>query len=120
MKTEYKEVTVKQKVYIAEDGKEFTDADDCEEYELHLLEDSVNMYDAKYEKTDFESCIYAHLITEEDVEHFKELCNHRYYRMSDSGIDKPGIYILDNCSITDKSWVNLDEVIFHIRGGVGK
>lgn len=117
MKTEYREVTVKQEVYIAEDGREFRDIEECKEHELHLLENSINMYDAEYKKTDFDSCIYAHLITEDDVERFKKLCTHQYYRMSTSGIDKPGIYMLDNCSITNNSWVNLDEVIFNIRGG---
>lgn len=118
MRTEYREVTFKQEVYIAEDGREFTDEDDCEAYDIKLIENSLKFYDNSYEKSDVDSCVYFHAITEEDVERAIKVCE--YYGITREGLYKPGLYMFADTLYRKEAWVNLDEVIFHIRGGVEK
>lgn len=118
MKIKKKKVEVTQIVYIADDGTEFENKDDCEEYETRKLGEGLNCYNSDFNKVGFEECIYINLITEEDVETAKRLCD--YYSVTDNGLDKPGVYRYIDEYCDSEQWLSLDDVIFYIRGGVGK
>lgn len=113
MRTELREVTIEQTVYIADDGKEFTDEEDCADYEFNLLEKTLDIYNSRYEKADdVESCHIANLRTSADVKNFIKACD--LYGITDDGIDGPGLYMYGDYG---DIWVNLDDVILNIRGG---
>lgn len=115
MKTETKEITVSRTVYIADDGREFVDRDDCEGYEMKLLEKSIACYNDKFEKTSFETCTYVVLVTDQDVENIELVCE--YFGYCAEGFDGPGLYMYYDGYSKNEHWINLDEVISHIRGG---
>lgn len=113
MRTELREVTVKQEVYIADDGTEFMDEEECVDYEFNLLEKTLDIYNSNYEKvTDVESCHIANLHTSADVKNFIKACE--VYGIIDDGIDGPGLYMYGYSDV----WVNLDDIVAHFRGGV--
>lgn len=111
MKTEIRKVTVEREVYIAIDGKEFNDKDDCESYEYELLEKKLQFYDDKCGKSDLDSCTYVKLISEQDVADLISIC--AYHGISCEGISSAGIYMYDNYN----GWLNITEVISNIYGG---
>ena len=113
MKTEFREVVVKQPVYIADDGREFDDEDECADYEFSLLEASLTYYDKKLEVTDdVEGCYFINLSTAADVKRFKKICD--TCDLITDGIDKPGIYMYIDCR--DDCWINMEEVVIKIKG----
>ena len=113
MRTEFREVTVKQPVYIADDGTEFEDEEDCQEYEFNSLEKSLMLYDENCEKTDkVDECYFVNLVTDVDVQHFIEVITN--YGTVVKGIDGPGLYMYGPID----SWINLDDVVVRIRGGL--
>ena len=107
MRTEYRVVTAEQVVYIADDGKEFDDEEDCAEYEFNLLTASVKKYcyDKNFEPEDIDGCEFVHIPTEKVMKGFKICCD--ALEIVSDGIDKPGIYMYSDYSQT---WVNLDDV----------
>lgn len=117
MRIEQKEVTVLRPVYIACDGKEFLDEDECEAYEIELVEKTLKLYDNNCEPTDIDKSSFANLISDEDVENFKNVCE--WHGISSKGIDKPALYMYDESYRSD-CWVNLDDVCFRIRRGLEK
>lgn len=44
MKIEPREMTVTKELYIADDGTEFEDYDDCGEYEMGLIEKNTQVF----------------------------------------------------------------------------
>lgn len=116
MRTETREVTITQTVYISDDGHEFTDEDACNDYEFKLLEKTFNCYDSKYNRSKPDECKFIDLPTVEDVARFKEYCD--ILDLIDDGIDKPGVYIYTQTDYCHDEWVNLEEIIFKIRGAV--
>lgn len=113
MRTETREVTVEKEIYIAEDGTEFDDKDECEEYEMQYAEEALKLYDdngAPCENLD--SCVYANLDTWVAVETLLNVC--KYYGIDTSGIKEPGLY---TCvyGIGNNSWCNLSEMIRRIK-----
>ena len=115
MRIEEKEIKVMRPVYIAEDGVEFVDKDECEAYECKLLEKTLKLYNEKCEPCDIDENKYANLITDADVENFKRCCE--WYGITSKGIDEPALYMFDESYRTD-CWVNLDDVCVRIRGGL--
>lgn len=110
---EMKEVVVKQEVYIANDGKEFDDYDDCVEHEIKLAEASMEFYDSDFEKSDLESCTYVEVNTPEEIEALIDLC--KYYGISHKGIsEKTGIYMYYDRGDT---WKNISDAVDRIRTG---
>lgn len=114
MKTETRKVTIEQTVYIADDGREFMNEDECTDYEFGLLEKTFNCYDGKYNNASPEDCVYIDLPTVEDIERFKRYCD--VSDIIDDGIDKPGLYMFDDKNYINEYWLNLDEVMVRIRG----
>lgn len=112
-----KEVTVLRPVYIACDGKEFMDEDECEAYEIELVEKTLKLYNNKYEPTDIDGSMFVNLITDEDVENFKKVCE--WHGVCSDGVDKPALYIYDDSyRYSNGFWINIDDACFHIRGGL--
>lgn len=114
MKTETRKVTIEQTVYISDDGREFTNEDDCTDYEFELLEKTFNCYDDKYNKSRPEDCKFIDLPTVEDIERFKQYCD--VMELIDEGLDKPGLYVFSEIDYCHDRWINLDEVMVRIRG----
>ena len=107
MRIEEREVTVKRKVYIADDGREFVCEDDCLDHEfdivVKLLDDYC--YDAKFNKAGVDACSFAFLPSGEMVDIFVKACD--VYGCVSDGVDKPGIYMYSDFS---GCWINLDDV----------
>ena len=114
MKKEFREVTIKQEVYIADDGREFMDEEDCEEYEFKCLEQSLKLYNCKCKKVNsVDECHIANLVTTDDVKNFIKACD--IYDVDSDGIDMPGVYIYDGFN---DIWLNIEGVLLRIKGGV--
>lgn len=115
MKTEIREVTVKQEVYIADDGTEFMDEEECMDHDFYLLEQTLDMYNSDCIRVaNAESCHIANLRTRDEVKTFIKACE--VYGIVDDGINSPGLYMYGYNDV----WVNLDKVISRIRGGEDK
>lgn len=113
MKIEMREVKVMQEMYIADDGKEFDDYDECMDYESGLRMSQIKMYDFNRNTTMFVSmCEYVNLVTESDVDAFIYKC--RLSGINTVGLDKPALYMWEGICGT---WINLDQVMVDIRGG---
>ena len=113
MRTELREVTVQQEVYVAYDGTEFNSRSKCEDYEIECLEKNLKCYGKNFEKSNVEECLYVDLTTEEDVKNFKQISE--YLDISCLGIEKPGLYLFVD-DYRDVNWIYIDEVISKIRG----
>lgn len=114
MKTEYREVLVKQPVYIAEDGKEFDDEEDCQDYEFEMLNGSFECYSMNLERVRCpDEATFVNLPTKKIIENFKRVCE--WMCISHTGIDDPGIYVYTDCGRGE--WTNMEKAIERIRGG---
>lgn len=102
-----KKVTVEQEVYIACDGTEFEDEDDCIAYEVELTEAKFEMYNHLLHKVDsISECYYVCLNSADNVNQFIDCC--KYYGITTNGIRRPAIYAYDDRD----SWINLNSVMF--------
>ena len=110
MKVETRKVTVEQNVYIAEDGKEFDDKDECENYEFRLIEKSLKFYTRKFEECDLESCTYVYLRTDDEVLKLIRLCD--LDGITTECLDSVGTYVYDNH--IDR-WINMSAAIARIE-----
>ena len=114
MKTSTKTITVEKEIYIAEDGTEFDDRDDCEAYEYRLIGKSLKMY--KYDFSpcqSVEDCCYVKLGIWADVQAFIDLCE--YDGISHRGITVPGLYMYTEgrWGAGNDAWTNISEIIRH-------
>lgn len=107
MRIEERVVTTMQPVYIAEDGKEFKDEEECQEYEFDMLEKSLNQYcfNGAFEESRVEECTFVHMPTINIVKDFVKMRN--VIGISSKGVDNPGIYM---SSDYNNSWVNLNDI----------
>lgn len=113
MRIETKKVTIEQKVYIAKDGKEFFSEDSCEQYETKLIEQSLQMWDHKFEKTDeLDACYYIRFATKEDIRDFIVAC--KWYGIAIDGIKDVGLYTY--VEGRKDNWLNLTEVMEKLGG----
>lgn len=110
MITKTKEVKVTREIYVACDGTEFTDADDCEAHEIGLMERQFEMYDCDFDKVEaVGECCYVRLRTSDDVEQFIACCD--YYGITIEGLCLPGIYAYDEVRSRHGGWTCLDKVM---------
>lgn len=115
MRTEYREVTVRQKVFIADDGTEFFSEEACGDHEYNQIAKSFKCYDQHYNEVDICKAVIVNLPTEEVVKNFMWVSD-----IEDTvtdGIDGPGCYIYAE---TDRGgwWINAEEALCRIIGGV--
>lgn len=114
MKTEYREVLVKRPVYIADDGKEFDDEEDCQDHEFDLLNGSFECYNGDFESVKCpDEATYVNLPTKKIIENFKRVCN--WIGIVHTGVDEPGIYIYSDYGRGE--WINMEKALARIRGG---
>ena len=112
MKTETRKVLVDQCVYIAVDGTEFDDEDECAHYEHLLKQKALEMYDENFERCDcIDDCYYAKLNSPEEVQMLIDVLNYETYCIDEAPVN-PGIYMW-----RDGDWVNLTEIVEKLGGG---
>lgn len=111
MTTKTKKVAVTTTVYIACDGKEFDDRDDCVNYEFQLKEKQLLFFDSKLFPSNLDNCTYIYIRTEAELEILQELCD--FSDISCVGlIDGPGVYMYEDRR--DK-WLNISKTIDKIK-----
>ena len=118
MKIETRKITVEQEVYIAEDGKEFDNEDECRSYEHQLIGRRLAMYSYQCAEIDSVTCCrYVKLDTPDQVAEFMVLCIDG--RVSIRGIEEPGVYIYTEGTYGDSktAWINMSKVIDIMNGG---
>lgn len=113
MKKETRKVTVEQEVYIAEDGKEFDDEDDCLSHERDLLEEKLEFYKRDLTNGTLENCSYVYVKSAEDVANLLTLCDMDGIAISGLS-NKPGVYMYSN---RGDYWINISEVVDTITRG---
>lgn len=116
MKTDIRKVTIEQEVYIAEDGAEFDDANDCECYEARLVGKRLKMYTSRYVKTDtVENRYLVKLDSWTDAKDFIELC--RFDGINSKGIAGPGVYLYIEGTYSGgkEAWTNISEIISKVE-----
>ena len=110
MKTELREVTTTKEVYIADDGTEFEDDDECEAYEMDCLAKTIKFYSHDLDESDLDQCTYMKCMTQTAFDNVLKLCD--YQGLTTEGLCGPGIYMYQG--ISDK-WVNLNDLITAIQ-----
>ena len=115
MREERRMIQTEVSVYIAEDGTEFDCEDDCESYEIRLIEKRLVMYNHRLEKVDtVDSCQYAKLSTPKEVDDFIAVC--KYEGVSCGGIKSPGLYTYAEGVYGRKdAWINISNIIKSIE-----
>ena len=116
VRTETRQVVVEQEVYIADDGTEFDDEDDCKGYEIRLAGQKLKMYDYTGKAgASIDYCQYVKLTTERDVEAFIEVC--KFDGISYRGIEQPGVYTYVEGSYGrgNVAWVNISKIMESIE-----
>lgn len=106
MEVKRKEVVIIKDIFVACDGTEFEDEDDCIDYECKLAENKLSCYDEEFEKVDLDGCDYVDATTEESLKLFRELCKH--YGFDQTGISGIGLYWYEPKSDT---WVNISQIM---------
>ena len=112
MKLDKRKVTVVKDIYIACDGKEFEDKDECFDYEMSLLERRLDFYTHDFEESDLDECTYVKTVTKADIDILIQLCDH--YGISKNGIENEGIYMFES---RRDGWVNITDAVSRIYGG---
>lgn len=108
MRTEFKKITVEREVYIADDGTEFEDEDDCQGYEFNLKLKKFTMYGQKLNETDsLDYATYVYLGTKELVDEYAALC--KYYGITFLGLNEPGLYMYTEWM--GCRWSNITDVV---------
>jgi hypothetical protein len=116
MKTSTKTITIEKEIYIAEDGTEFDDRDDCEAYEYRLIGKRLKMYTYGFSPCQsVENCCYARLDTWADVQAFIDLCT--YDGISTRGITDPGLYMYSEgrYGFGNEAWVNITGILKNLE-----
>lgn len=110
MKIDYREVTIKKPVYIADDGKEFDNEEDCMDHEFDIFNESFRCFNSKYEKSNVETCAFVDVPTEKSVKHFIKVCD--TLGITADGVDKPGIFMYSDYG---NSWINLEDTLARFK-----
>lgn len=117
MKVEQRERTITEEIYIADDGTEFDDEDDCLEHERKCALGKIKMYDQNLEETNsLEECHCVNLNTWVALNDFVKACKDQF---NTKGLERPGIYIYTEGTYSnrDKAWTNISEIMKEVNGG---
>ena len=112
MRTETRQIMIEEEVYIADDGKEFDDEDDCIAYEITRSCEKIKMRDYRWAQTDdVENCQTVKLDNLDEIKSFIELC--KYSGVSHKGIEAPGVYLYTEgrWGACNEAWTNISEMI---------
>lgn len=96
-----KKVLKEEEFYVAFDGKEFEDEDECREYENELNIKSIEAYDEDFNRIDFDSAAYVVIHSDADLYLICEVCD--YNGWTSTGLCENGLYRY-NSSWRDDRW----------------
>lgn len=113
MKIEMREIIINREVYIANDGTEFDDYDECAGYEIELLEKTLSFYDEQLNESTLNGCLFVKLATRKDVDAFIALCE--WHGITARGIADEGVYSYSEAG--SGGWIDMTAVIAKINGG---
>lgn len=118
MRVETRKVTIEEEVYIAEDGTEFDDREDCEAHEILEKGRELPMIDYRgYETESIDECWAVNLRSLSEVKAFVDVC--KYSDISSRGVTGPGMYIYTEGTYgaRNNAWTNISEIINTLNGG---
>lgn len=116
MREETRQVTIDSVVYVADDGREFTNADDCEAYEMRCAAKVLKMFNfVGAPCTQADDCEVVKLTTKREVETFIRLC--RYDGVSHRGIEGSGVYIYTEGAYgkANIAWTEISGIIDRLK-----
>ncbi len=74
MKKIIKKVEVEKEFYIANDGTEFEDEEECVAYDMNFLCQNFETYDEDFNKINFESATYVVIHSDEELDDIERVC----------------------------------------------
>ena len=95
-----KMVTREEEFYVARDGKEFKDEDECLDYENELNIKSIEAYDEDFNRTDYENAAYIVIHSDEELNFICEVCE--YNGWTSEGFCENGLYRYNSYYRVDK------------------
>lgn len=90
MKKITKIVSREEDFFIARDGKEFEDEDECLWYENELNIEAIEAYDKNFNKVDFERATYVVIHSDEELNLITEVCD--YNGLTSKGLCEVGLF----------------------------
>lgn len=118
MRVETRKVIIKEEVYIAEDGTEFDDKEECETHELLKKGEELLMIDYRgYDTDNLDDCWAVNLRSLSEVKTFVDLC--KYSDISSKGVDGTGMYIYTEGTYggRNNAWTNISQIVKDLNGG---
>jgi hypothetical protein len=112
MTEKIRQVMVEQTVYVANDGKEFDDEDDCLSYEASRLSETIKMRNyAGVRTNNIDNCQAVKLDNLDEIVSFIELC--KYEGISHTGVHAPGVYMYTEGRYGNgnEAWTNISVII---------
>lgn len=85
-----RKVLREEDIYIARDGKEFDNEGECLDYENELNIKSIEAYDEKFNRIDFEGASYVVVHSDEELNFICEVCD--YNGWTCEGLNENGLY----------------------------
>lgn len=118
MRVETRKVTIEEEVYIADDGTEFDDKEECETHELLEKGSQLLMIDYRgYDTDSIDDCWAVNLRSFVETETFVALC--KYSDISAKGVEGPGVYIYTEGTYGNRNdaWTNISTIMNALNGG---
>ena len=106
MEVKRKEVVIMKDIFVACDGTEFEDEDECIEHEFDIRRQELVCYDDEFNRIDFESCNYVGALNEDLLKLFLEICDHD--GITSRGIDAIGLY---KYIYKGNYWLNISQIM---------
>lgn len=101
MKKITKIVTREEDLFIARDGKEFEDEDECLWYENELNIEDIEAYDENFDRVSFDRASYVVVHSDEELNFITEVCG--YNGWSSEGFCGKGLYRY-SCNRWGEDW----------------
>lgn len=106
MEVKHKEVVITKDIFVACDGTEFENEDDCIDYEFNIRSQKLACYNEDFKRVDLDSCDYVAAVDDELLGLFLEICDHKGY--CSKGIDGVGLYkYIAECDY----WLNISQIM---------
>lgn len=96
-----KKVLKEEEFYVAFDGKEFDNEEECRDYENELNIKSIEAYDEDFNRIDFDSATYVVIHSEAELNFIDKVCD--YNGWTSDGLMETGLYRY-NSSWRDDRW----------------
>lgn len=89
-----KKVLREEEFYVAFNGKEFDNEEECRNYENKLNINFIETYDENFNRIDFDSATYVVIHSEADLYLVREVCD--YNSWTSNGLCEVGLFRYDN------------------------